>query len=64
MNALVHRDGGMQAAQKTLDEYESLIVRQQSHIAQMHPEAWPPSLSYIEVRRRFHSRIELFAICG
>ena len=37
MNALARREGGMEAAQKILDEYESLIDRKVVNIAHMHP---------------------------
>lgn len=37
MNVLARREGGMDAAQKLLDEYDSLIARKEVHVAHMHP---------------------------
>jgi hypothetical protein len=37
MNVLARREGGMAAAQKLLDEYDSLIARKVVSIGHMHP---------------------------
>jgi hypothetical protein len=38
MNVLARREGGMQAAQKLLDEYDSLVAKKVVSIGHMHPK--------------------------